>query len=230
MTKFFKNVISSVELKAEAPQKYEIPEKYKGFKVPENMDEFVKDILPSIYNALKRTPLDEKELVVGRFIIRMFQVTKSGKKRYQVYNPEKYSTIPYYKWFLSQVYYFELYHFSDKEEEKKVSSLTYINSKGETDDWQVAKAADPFDIAYTRQLPAYLKQYSTENYKEEKTQQRHFENYAYQLYEARVNGLQNQEFAAKIGVSGVTVSHWMRKLRVLVQNYFEGKYEVLSTI
>lgn len=229
MTKFFKTVISSEQNKA-VPQKYEIPEKHKGFKVPENIHEFVKDILPSIYNALKRTPFDEKELVVGRFIIRMFQVTKSGKKRYQVYNPEKYSSIPYYKWFLSQVFYFELYHFRDKKEEPKVASLSYINPRGLVDDWQVAKAEDPFDIAYTRQLPVYLKQYSNHFYKEEKRQQKYFENYAYQLYEARINGLQNQEFAAKIGVSGVTVSHWMRKLRVLVQNYFEGKYEVLSTI
>ena len=231
MSQFFKTIVTVESPREVTPQKYEIPEKHRGYKVPADINAFVKDILPNIYHAMKRTPHDEKEFVVGRFIIRMFQVTKSGKKRYEAYNPEKYSTIPYYKWFLSQLFYFELYHYNAKAKEKSThASLSFINSKGIVEDMQIVRVEDPFDVAYTRQLPDYLKQYCKSHSREETSQQRYFENYAYDLYQARLNGLQNQEFAAKVGVSGVTVSQWMSKLRILVENYFRGSYQVINTI
>jgi len=223
--------ILSVDEERESKYPVPIPQKHKNFEIPADINQYITDLLPNIYAALSKIAPENREYIVGRFVIYILGETKSGVKRYMIYNPAKYNTIPYYKWFLSQVRYFALQDFNENKDLSKQTSLTFINNEGLVQEKVLETAPDPFDIVYTKNFPEYLQRFTHINRKEEKDGQKHFENHAFELYQARVNKIQKQEFAQQVGVSNATVTQWLSRLETLFHNYFSGDYvDVLNNV
>lgn len=235
--KFFEVSFNVVE---EKKYSVPIPEELKGFKIPKNIRRYITVALPNIHQVLnsRGIPQSDFEWIVGEFVIYMLGTSKKGTPRYAIYNPEKYPDIPYFKWFLNQVQFFILQDLKRKKESAKNKTLSIVRNdeyeedclnKNEVSENQIGtKNYDVFDVVYTKQIAEYLKTYELRNKKEEYFQgtliKRYFENHAYDLFMAKLNGEQNKDFANKIGVSSSTVTQWIKMLNEIVTNYFNGEY------
>lgn len=211
-----------------------VPEKYLNcFQVPRDLDTYIEDMLPSMRIALFRAGKEDKEWIIGEFMIWLLGTTKQGTPRYKIYDPVKYSKIPYYKWFLSQLKYFLMQDFRQKELERAKQPLEYREEyKKEEKRGEIYspryETESVFDKAYANLLPEYLQAIEAQSRGRGKDS---FEAHAYQLFHAKINGEKHQTFAERMDVSPATVTHWLSKLEKVITDYFRGNYvDVVNTI
>jgi len=211
-----------------------IPTKYlESYEVPRDVNKYIEELLPNMRIALFRAGKENKEWIIGEFVIYLLGTTKQGTPRYKIYDPIKHPNIPYYKWFLSQLKYFLMQDFRQKELERAKRPLEYREEFSKDEDMKAAYAPryeteSVFDKAYINLLPEYLQALEAQSKERGKDS---FEAHAYELYQAKILGEKQQVFAARLGISAATASHWVSKLEKVVTDYFSGNYvDVINTI
>ena len=115
--------------------KLKVPVEFRGYEIPRDIQNFITGIYPNIFIAVKNSLYNYTEVsnsikneyaleIIGNGIMYILGNDKTGIKRYLKYDNKKYSKIPYYRWFISQILFwvktFKVRHY----EEQKIQNAT----------------------------------------------------------------------------------------------------------
>lgn len=216
-----------------------VPEHCKGFELPSNINQFITDMYPNMraYVFSRLRDEDDTAEVINNFVLYMLSPapTRDNVAHWKLYDPQKWSKQPYYKYFLIQLRFFqqnrqrEIYkqskNFTLSETDYESTAENQSNRALNLDTMEVnldAISYEPAETAYEMvflgQIDKYLSKMS-----EQHQDSFCFEAKAQWLFHARLNELPNADIAYQLNISPSAVSQWMTKLKKILNVFVEGE-------
>ena len=222
-----------------------IPDHLKFCGIPDNINEFITDILPNMrfyvslrlltFGNVKPDHIDE---IINNFVLYVLGKDRYGIPRYRRYEVDRFPGMQYHKWFLNHLKYFYYTHKQEMMAESLYNTLD-CNDKG-GDGAMESEFCMSFDGEYERgsinanELSEFffrdtdwtcyeefvgiirkISEHAREGHK--------FEQNAYALLVHKLGGRDNSEFARKMGLSNVAIHKWMHKMKQLLVAYINGE-------
>lgn len=220
-----------------------IPNHLKFCGIPENINEFITDILPNMkfYVSLRLLTFgnvkeDHINEIINNFVLYILGKDRFGIPRYRRYEVNRFPGMQYHKWFLNHLKYFYFTHKQEMLQESLYNSLEF----GSNESTDIGEFVLSFDgeaergaINANEMSEFFFRDTDWTCYEEfvniiksisEHAREGHkFEQNAYALLVHKLGGGDNSEFARKMGLSNVAIYKWMRKMKQLLIAYFNGE-------
>lgn len=208
----------------------EVSDHLKINTLPKDFNSFLTDLLPNLrvyagaFIYTKQIDVDE---VINSFVVYMLEISPTHEKvRWQLFDPEAYPDMPYWKWLAAQLRFFCMS--KGKKVNKENATHRSISEVSEDYDettrgmisldevsFESASSEESIDYVFATEILKKVYDVSERAIKKAPKAVR-FENYAYTLMELRLQGYSSQEISERFFISKQGVSQWMTRLRVLI--------------
>lgn len=198
----------------------EIPEHLKFYHLPKDINQFITQIYPNLkfYISTQTHQTQDIDEIVNNFIVYMLDKSTQNVARWTRYDSTKYSAMPYYRWFISTLRFFQLSYHSELVE-KATKELSLVDSHSEEAEVGVMSMENS-EIEYMGSLNMEAELYLSEltrfmdKYSEQGSTR--FEREASLLFNLLKDGNDAKSISGHLGISPAATGQWIRKMRDLL--------------